>query len=106
MTVVNSVDIVAVYKALADDVRIGMVKNIANSKQPVAGCCVVSSCDLLVRLSQPTASHHFAKLVAAGVLLEEKEGTQKLYTVNTDALWAAGIDIDRLVDCCEGTAKV
>ena len=92
-----SVDIVAVYRALGDEVRLGMVKKIATSSEPVASCTVVSSCASLLKLAQPTVSHHFAKLVAAGVLVEEKEGTQKLYRVDYDVLRAAGVDVDQLL---------
>ena len=51
-----AVDTVAVYKALGDEVRLGMVKKIAASNEPVAGCRVVSSCASLLKLAQPTVS--------------------------------------------------
>jgi DNA-binding transcriptional ArsR family regulator len=92
----STVDTVAVYRALGDEVRLGMVKKIAASERPVASCTIVSSCASLLKLAQPTVSHHFAKLVDAGVLDEEKVGTQKLYQINTDVLRAAGIDVDQL----------
>lgn len=92
-----SVDTVAVYKALGDEVRLGMVKKIAQSKDPVASCDIVASCAALLKLAQPTVSHHFAKLVAAGVLVEEKTGTQKLYRVDTDVLRVAGVDVKKLL---------
>lgn len=92
-----AVDTVAIYKALGDEVRLGMVKKIAASSVPVASCDVVSSCSSFLKLAQPTISHHFAKLVDAGVLTEEKEGTQKLYRVNMDVLRDAGIDVKQLL---------
>lgn len=91
-----AVDTVAVYRALGDEVRLGMVKKIAASQQPVASCTIVSSCASLLKLAQPTVSHHFAKLVDAGVLDEQKVGTQKLYQVNIDVLREAGIDVEQL----------
>jgi len=92
-----AVDTVAVYKALGDEVRLGMVKRIAANVEPIASCTVVLSCASLLKLAQPTISHHFAKLVAAGVLVEEKEGTQKLYRVDYDLLRAAGVDVEQLL---------
>jgi DNA-binding transcriptional ArsR family regulator len=92
-----AVDTVAVYKALGDEVRLGMVQKIAASSEPVASCTIVSSCSSLLKLAQPTVSHHFAKLVDAGVLEEEKVGTQKLYRVNTDVLRAAGVNVEQLL---------
>ena len=47
-------------------------------------------------MSQPTMSHHFNKLVEAGVVVEEKRGTQKFYALNTDLLRSVGIDIRKL----------
>ncbi len=93
----TTVDTVAVYKALGDEIRLGMVRKIAASSEPLASCTVVSSCASLLKLSQPTVSHHFAKLVAAGVLVEEKEGTQKLYRVDYDVLREAGVNVDQLL---------
>lgn len=91
-----AVDTVAVYRALGDEVRLGMVKKIAASDTPVPSCTIVASCASFLKLAQPTISHHFAKLVDAGVLDEEKSGTQKLYRVNMDVLREAGIDVEQL----------
>lgn len=94
----NSVDKVAIYKALGDDIRLGMVKSIAASAYEVTSSQVVESCASLLNLSQPTISHHFAKLVASGVLLEQKQGSQKLYRINRQVLVSAGIDISKLIN--------
>jgi DNA-binding transcriptional ArsR family regulator len=48
------------------------------------------------KLSQPAMSHHFNKLVDAGVVSEEKRGTQKLYELNTALLKSIGIDVTKL----------
>ena len=85
-----------ILKALADDVRLGLVRKLAHSPHAVPSCDLVQSCSSFLRLSQPAISHHFKKLVDAGVVLEEKQGTQKLYAVNTELLMSVGIDVTKL----------
>ena len=92
----NTVDVVAVYRALGDNVRLGMVQKIAAAQAPIASCDVVASCASLLRLSQPSISHHFAKLVASGVVRESKSGAQKLYEVDHDVLRHDGVHLDTL----------
>ena len=94
----NEVDPVAIYRALGDEVRLGMVKKIANAKEPVASCSIVSGCASWLKLSQPAVSHHFAKLVSSGVLIEQKQGVQKIYSLNREALTRAGVDIDKIIN--------
>lgn len=87
---------VNVLKALADETRLGIVRKLVSTKKPVHGCDIVSSCVSMLRMSQPTMSHHFTKLVDAGILLEVKHGTQKAYQLNTGLLKTVGIDIRKL----------
>lgn len=87
---------IEILKALADEVRLGMVKQIAASEKPVPSCDVVKSCETFTKLSQPALSHHFSKLTDAGVLLHEKSGTQNIYKLNKDLLTSVGIDIHKL----------
>lgn len=89
-------DSVIVFKALADDVRLGLVRRIASSKKPLLTCDIVEECSELSALSQPTISHHIGKLVAAGVLTEVKQAQQKSYLLNTGRLKSAGIDPKKL----------
>lgn len=93
----KDIDIVAIYRALGDNIRLGMVRHIAKSESVVASCTVVSACASLLALSQPAISHHFAKLVSSGVLTEQKQGSQKIYSLNRELLCQAGIDIDKLI---------
>lgn len=86
---------VTILKALADDTRLAIIRRIAQGTCAVAGCDIVNSC-ASTNLSQPAMSHHFSKLVNAGVLREEKQGTSKVYRVNTEVLAAAGIDVMKL----------
>ncbi len=87
---------VEVLKALADDTRLSIVRKLALATKPVTSCDIVGSCRLLESLSQPATSHHFAKLVKAGIVIEQKRGTQKAYTLANDALAAIGVDVTKL----------
>lgn len=89
-------DSVIVLKALADDVRLGLVRKIAASDEPRLTCDIINSCVALSALSQPTISHHIGKLVAAGVLSEEKHAKQKSYRLNANRLRSIGIDPSKL----------
>ena len=93
VTTNTSVDIL---RALADEVRLGMVKKIAKEMSAVSSCDVVASCESLTKLSQPTLSHHFAKLVDAGIIIQRKSGTQNVYEFNAELLMRSGIDINKL----------
>ena len=87
---------IEILKALADETRLGIIEKIAHEEKSVASCDIVSSCSSFLKLSQPAMSHHFSKLVDAGVLIVEKQGTQNLYRVNTELLLESGIDIIKL----------
>jgi len=78
----------AIFKALADKTRLAIAVFLAKQKEV--------SCQELSRhfeLSQPTLSHHFGKLVEAGVILERKEGVSHYYRINHVLLKKAGVDL-------------
>lgn len=85
-----------ILKALADDTRLNIVRKLAANKGPVASCDVVESCATFLKLSQPAMSHHFSKLVDAGVISETKVGAEKTYELNSQSLKAIGIDASKL----------
>lgn len=87
---------IAILKALSDEMRLSVAKYVAASRGPVASCDVVSSCARRLELSQPAMSHHFKKLVEAGVLLIEKRGTENYYRYNKALCRRHGIDIKKL----------
>lgn len=87
---------VEILKALADDTRLSIVRKLAQASAPVTSCDIVCSCKLLENLSQPAASHHFNKLVNAGVVREQKQGTKKVYELATDVLVSIGVDVTKL----------
>lgn len=84
---------VAVFKALADKTRLDIVRKLATCTDAVSGCDIVSDC---AALSQPAMSHHFTKLVDAGVILEQKKGTEKSYELNRPLFTTLGINPEKL----------
>ncbi|MDP2711466.1 MAG: metalloregulator ArsR/SmtB family transcription factor [Solirubrobacteraceae bacterium] len=69
-------------KALADPVRLQLVELLR--RQPAEVC----QCDLqpLFDVSQPTLSHHLAKLVDAGLIVVDRRGRWAYYSINPEAL--------------------
>ncbi len=87
---------VEVLKALADETRIGIVRKLATKQSPVSSYDIVQSCAARAALSQPAMSHHFGRLVDAGVIVETKSGTSKLYALDTEYLTSMGVDVTKL----------
>ncbi len=85
-----------VFKSLADETRLSIVRKLARDGCEVNSHDIVNDCSVALSLSQPTMSHHFQKLVAAGVLLERKIGVEKRYVLNRELLESTGINPDKL----------
>lgn len=92
----NSISIATILKSLADDTRLSIVRRLARDNCAVTGSDIVSDCALALKLSQPTMSHHFQKLVAAGVVIEHKKGVEKQYQLNYLLLQSIGINANKL----------
>lgn len=93
----NQPQTVTILKALADETRLGIVQKIARDRDDsVIKGCDIRACESITKLSQPAMSHHFAKLVEAGVLLEHRNGTEKAYSIDHELLSSVGIDITKL----------
>jgi len=86
---------VEILKALADETRLSIIQKLIREGGIVAGCDI-TACASVHTLSQPAMSHHFGKLVDAGVIIETRQGTQKLYELNCDLLASAGINTTNL----------
>ena len=86
----------AVLKSLADETRLSIVRNLTENQCEVKGAEISNSCAEFHKLSQPTMSHHFKKLVDAGVLIEYKVGVEKSYQLNYELLQSLGIDATKL----------
>ena len=87
---------IEVLKALADETRLGVVRKLATQEEPVSSCDIVGSCASFLKLSQAAMGHHFKKLVDAGVLVEEKDGTSKRYRLDKDLLASVGVDVEKI----------
>jgi ArsR family transcriptional regulator len=66
---------VEVLKALADPTRLQMIGILKNSPEPVCICDFTGAFDL----SQPTISHHMAKLREAGLVDVSRSGIWAYY---------------------------
>lgn len=87
---------VTILKSLADDTRLSIVRRLAMDECEVTGAEIVQTCAEFLKLSQPTMSHHFARLVQSGALHERKMGTEKIYQLNIELLSSIGIDVTKL----------
>ena len=77
----NSKSLVNIFKALADKTRLEIVEYLLQKGE--VGCTELSK---HFSLSQPTMSHHYHKLEAAGILEVREEGVKHFYQVNQDRL--------------------
>ncbi|HEY6609181.1 MAG TPA: metalloregulator ArsR/SmtB family transcription factor [Candidatus Limnocylindria bacterium] len=66
--------------ALADPVRLAIVRQIAACDDSVCACDFVDCCTV----SQPTISHHLKVLREAGVVTSERQGTNIVYSLAPD----------------------
>ena len=74
--------LVRFYKALADESRLRILGILAGRE------CNVEELATLLRLKEPTVSHHLAKLKALKLVRMRAEGTTHLYRLDGDALRA------------------
>ena len=86
----------SVLKALADPVRLRLMHYI--SAAPGGTACACALPDAL-GISQPTMSHHLAKLVDAGLLHRERRGRWAHYTIARDSIRG---QISQLMDLLGG----
>lgn len=67
-------------KALADPTRLTMIAALWKANQPVCICDFTAS----LELTQPTISHHMAKLKDAGLVDSKKDGIWMYYRLSDD----------------------
>ena len=91
MAVAKVDESVELLKALADPTRLQMMGVLKRSSQPVCVCDFTAAFDL----SQPTISHHMAKLREAGLVEVTKAGIWAYYrlTDRMDARTRALLDM-------------
>jgi len=70
----------AVLKALADPIRLQIALCLRDAKEPVCICDFTATFDI----SQPTVSHHMAKLREAGLVDVTKRGIWSFYRLAPD----------------------
>ena len=68
----------SLMKALADPTRLTMMASIWKAEEPICVCDFTAG----LGLSQPTISHHMAKLKAAGLVDSEKRGIWIYYRLS------------------------
>ena len=69
------------FKALADPARVRIVNRLAQSEAPVCACDLPA----FLGLSQPTVSHHLARLTRVGLVRREQRGKWAYFTLDPDA---------------------
>lgn len=69
-----------VLKALADPTRLQMITILRDATEPVCVCDFTATFDL----TQPTVSHHMARLREAGLVECEKKGIWAFYRLRKD----------------------
>lgn len=70
---------VQLLSALADPVRLSIVRQLASAAD-VCACDFTECCTV----SQPTISHHLKVLREAGVVTNERQGTNIVYSLSPD----------------------
>ncbi|MGW4738516.1 ArsR/SmtB family transcription factor [Nocardia xishanensis] len=83
MTAETAVEFAAVFKALADPVRLRLLSAIAARADGEACVCDLSAG---IDVTQPTISHHLKVLREAGLLTSERRASWVYYRVVPDAL--------------------
>jgi DNA-binding transcriptional ArsR family regulator len=86
-------DTSTLMKALADPTRLIMIASLWKAKAPICICDFTAE----LELSQPTLSHHMAKLKEAGLVESEKRGIWMYYRLATDLEPAAQRLLSRLI---------
>ena len=68
------------FRALSDPVRLEILHLLARAETPVCVCDITATLDL----SQPTVSHHLARLRDAGLVTGERRGVWSHWRVHPD----------------------
>jgi DNA-binding transcriptional ArsR family regulator len=79
-----TIDVVTVLHALADPVRLEIVRQLAGCEQKGPG--ELSCGQIEVPVGKSTASHHLKTLCSAGITSEREEGTRKYIRLRREEL--------------------
>jgi len=83
MPATDAEPLVVVLKALADPVRLRLLRLVADAPDTTACSCHLPAA---LGISQPTLSHHLKKLVEAGLLVRDQRGRWAHYRLGSHAL--------------------
>lgn len=83
MPVQEADQLTVLLKALADPVRLRLLRLVADSPDTTACACHLPAA---LGITQPTLSHHLKKLVDAGLLIREQRGRWAHYRLASDGL--------------------
>ena len=83
----------ALMKALADPTRLTMIASLWKAKAPICICDFTAG----LELTQPTLSHHMAKLKDAGLVESERRGIWMYYRLAAHLQPAARQLLSRLI---------
>ena len=75
----NQLDLPMVLNALADPVRIGIVKKLAEGTETTCACCNID-------MPKSALSHHFKVLRESGVIFVRIEGKQRFLSLRSEEL--------------------
>ena len=76
-------DLAVRLKALADPVRLKLLTHLLDQPGLESCTCILAP---IVKLSEPTVSHHLKKLEASGLLTKERRGMSVFYRVVPESI--------------------
>lgn len=76
-------DLAVRLKALADPVRLQILTHMLDQPDLESCTCILAP---MVKLSEPTVSHHLKKLEASGLLTKERRGMSVFYRVVPESI--------------------
>jgi len=79
-----------IHRALSDPMRVQLVHILKEAAQPVCVCDFAAA----LPLSQPTISHHLAKLRTAGIVVSHRRGIWAFYELDPRMSAAARAAVD------------
>ncbi len=82
----------AVFKALSDETRLHILEMLTMGE--LCACKILEK----FQITQPTLSYHMKTLSQAGLVKGRKEGKWTYYSLNEEALWAAGQYFNQLLE--------
>jgi len=83
----------AKFKAIGNPTRLEILTVVAKYNNKVCG----GDFEKLVKIKQPTISHHINVLMKAGLIKNQKEGTRVFYSINPEIILNLMKDLKNLI---------